>query len=180
MYLITASLLNSWKYFLQYGNVEDFKRTLRRESTPANQYIERGFAFEKWCEENLEETKGGVYQAAFRKEMGDYLLYGRLDCLKAGVIYDYKYASRYDMGKFFNHFQSSMYFELVPEAYKMVYIVTDKKENFDRDTIYQEEYLREDTEPILKTIEIFMNWMKENGYMDYMNLYWIAKKEVIQ
>lgn len=176
MYLITASLLNSWNYFLIRGNAKDFERVLSRQPTPSNQYIKSGFSFEKWCEENLEETKGGVYQVSLSKPLENYLLYGRLDCLKAGVVYDYKYSSTYEYGKFINNYQTAMYLELVPEAFKMVYIVTDKKENFNKENIYYEQYSREDTEPILNTIETFMQWMQNNGYIDYMDKYWIAKE----
>ena len=143
--------------------MEEFLRTLNRQPTPTNKYIERGFAFEKWCESELEETKGGVYQAAFKKEMGEYLLYGRLDCLKAGVIYDYKYSSGYEVGKFYDNFQTPMYLELIPEAFKMVYIVT-KTDNFNADNIFREEYKREEIKPIKPNIDQFIRWINDNGY----------------
>lgn len=155
--------------------MERFIEDLSRKPTPMNQYIERGFAFEKWCEKNLEETKGGQYQVKRYKEVGNYLLYGRLDCLKSDTIYDYKYSSYYKPEKFKYNFQTSMYFELVPEASKMIYIATDKEKDFNQHNLYHEKYTREDTEPILNTIETFMQWIESNGYMDYMNQYWIAK-----
>lgn len=164
MYLMTASLLNSWKYFLQYGNVEDFKRTLNREETPINKYIERGFAFEKWCMENLEETKKGEYQVAVKKRIDDYLLYGRVDCLKDNIIYDYKYSRRYKVGKFKDNYQTAMYFELVPEATKIVYIITNT-DKFSKDNIFYEEYKRNDIQiPILDTVHSFMKWIDDNNY----------------
>lgn len=175
MYLITASLLNSWNYFLKYGNAEDFKRVLSRQSRPTNKYIEIGFEFEKWCENNLNETLKGAYQVSLSKSIDNYFLYGRIDCLKAGIIYDYKYSSRYEMGKFYNNYQTSMYLELVPEARKMVYISTSENKNFNEDDIYYEEYEREDTKPIMQIIEVFMKWIRDNGYIDYMDKYWIAK-----
>ena len=171
MYLITASLLNAWHRLitptLWDKDIEEekaeFMRVLNREPTPTNEYIEKGFAFEKWCEENLIKTKGGVYQVALKKEVGNYLLYGRLDCLKAGVIYDYKFSSRYEVGKFYNNFQTSMYLELVPEAYKMSYIIT-KTDKFNVDDIYVEEYRREEARPIKLDIDLFMKWIVDNGY----------------
>lgn len=171
MYLITASLLNSWKYFLKYGNIEDFQRTLNREKTPMNKYIEWGFAFEQWCMENLEKTKGGKYQLAVKKRTDNYLLYGRLDCLKDNVIYDYKYSSGYKTGRFKDNYQTAMYLELVPEATKVVYIVTNT-DKFSKDNIFYEEYTRNDIQlPILDTVHRFMKWIDDNGYnMDK----WIA------
>ena len=76
MYLITASLLNAWHRLitptLWDKDIEEekaeFMRVLNREPTPTNEYIEKGFAFEKWCEENLIKTKGGVYQVALKKK----------------------------------------------------------------------------------------------------------------
>ncbi len=91
------------------------------------------------------------------------MLYGRLDCLKAGVIYDYKFSSRYEVGKFYNNFQTSMYLELVPEAYKMSYIIT-KTDKFNVDDIYVEEYRREEARPIKLDIDLFMKWIVDNGY----------------
>ena len=95
--------------------------------------------------------------------MGDYLLYGRLDCLKAGVIYDYKFSSRYEVGKFYDNYQTPMYFELVPEAYKMAYIIT-KTDKFSVDNILREEYTRKEAQPIIPVIDEFMGWIKSNGY----------------
>lgn len=179
MYLITASLLNAWHRLITPNlwdkDIEEekaeFMRVLNREPTPINEYIEKGFAFEKWCEENFKETKGGVYQVTIQKEMGDYLLYGRLDCLKAGVIYDYKFSSRYEVGKFYDNYQTPMYFELVPEAYKMSYIIT-RTDKFDTNDILFEEYKREEVRPIKPDIDLFMDWIANNGYSMEK---WIAK-----
>ena len=69
MYLIIASLLNSWRYLLdsEYGNIEDFKKVLERVSTPATKAIETGFVFEKWCEQNFKETRGGMFQVTAKR-----------------------------------------------------------------------------------------------------------------
>lgn len=163
MYLITASLLNSWKYLFSSGNVEQFKRVLDRVPTPSTEAIKKGFAFEKWCEQYFEETKGGVFQLTAKKEIENYLLYGRMDCVKAGVIYDYKYTAKYEPGKFLQNFQTAMYFELLPEAQKMSYIISDS-DNFCVENLYREDYTRQEVEPIITTIHQFMNWINDNGY----------------
>ena len=55
----------------------------------AREAAKTGFAFEAWAEENYMPTWGGCYQVKLAKPLGDFLIYGRLDCLKAGVVYDY-------------------------------------------------------------------------------------------
>ena len=134
IYLMTPSLLNAWIYLLEreYGTVEDFLRTLNREPTPSSESIEKGFMFEKWCEENCLEVQGGVFQYAAKKQIAlcgmEFLLYGRMDCVKAGIIYDFKYTGNYECGKYYGNAQTPTYFELLPEASEMKYIITDKCE----------------------------------------------------
>lgn len=163
MYLITASLLNSWSYLLEseYGNIKDFEKVLAKVPTPTTEAIETGFAFEKWCEQNFEETKGGIFQMTAKKVVGNYLLYGRMDCVKAGVIYDYKYTKKYEPGKFLENAQTAMYLELLPEAKKVSYIITDKK---DFSNLYREDYTREEIQPIMQTVNQFIAWINRNGY----------------
>lgn len=66
---------------------------------------------------------GGVLQYKAKKivEVGgmSLLLYGRLDCLKAGEIIDIKFTKSYDTGKFFSSTQHPTYFELIPEARRL-------------------------------------------------------------
>ena len=84
-YLITPSLLNSWKYVIslenEYGNLEDFKKVLSREPFESNEAIELGFKFEDFMIKNYEPTKNGCYQVKLSKNIttntGEYVLYGR-------------------------------------------------------------------------------------------------------
>ena len=96
-----------------------------------------------------------------KKVVGNYLLYGRMDCVKAGVIYDYKYTKKYEPGKFLENAQTAMYLELLPEAKKVSYIITDKK---DFSNLYREDYTREEIQPIMQTVNQFMAWINQNGY----------------
>jgi hypothetical protein len=80
--------------------LEDFIKVLNKEPFEPTDSILTGFAYEKYMQENYEETKNGAYQVKVNKPFGDYLLYGIVDCLKCGTIYDYKYTSNYDVGKF--------------------------------------------------------------------------------
>ena len=117
IYLITPSLLNSWKNLLEkeYVTVEDFNQVLNREPTPSSESIEKGFMFEKWCENHYPETQGGVFQYAAKKPISfgnmEFLLYGRMDCIKAGIIYDFKYTANYECGKYYGNPQTSAYLE---------------------------------------------------------------------
>ena len=125
-YYITPTLLNSWSYCIKNGTLEDFIKALNKEPFEDTESIIKGKEFEAYMQENYEETKNGAYQVKVSKEYGDYLLYGIIDCLKGGIIYDYKYTKNYDVGKFFNNHQTLMYLEMVPEASKMVYLITNK------------------------------------------------------
>ncbi|MGN1269383.1 MAG: hypothetical protein ACI4UU_00715 [Clostridia bacterium] len=125
-YYITPTLLNSWQYNIKNGTLEDFIKVLNKEEFVPSESILKGFAYEKYMQENYEETLNGAYQVKVSKEYGDYLLYGIIDCLKCGIIYDYKYTQNYEVGKFFNNHQTLMYLEMVPEASKMVYLITNK------------------------------------------------------
>lgn len=172
-YLITPSLLNSWKYAIslenEYGNLEEFIKTLSREPMESNEAIENGFKFEEYMIQNYEPTKNGSYQVKLSKNIitktGTYVLYGRLDCLKAGTIYDYKYTGSYDVGKFYGSYQHPIYFEICPEADKFEYLISnnykDGKEDFN---LYHEIYYREDVKVDLEQeIDNFIEWLKTNN-----------------
>lgn len=172
-YLITPSLLNSWKYAIslenEYGNLEEFIKTLSREPMISTESIKNGFRFEEYMIQNYEPTKNGSYQVKLSKNIttktGTYVLYGRLDCLKAGTIYDYKYTGSYDVGKFYDSYQHPIYFEICPEADKFEYLISnnyrDGKEDFN---LYHEIYYREDAKVDLEQeIDNFIEWLKTNN-----------------
>lgn len=136
--LITPSLLNSYQYFRDYqphDDVEDvdaaeaaqrreFLNTLRRIGTPLTDPIMGGIMFEnavrRYCEtgnatgtvirEVGELVKGGIWQTKVKKELGDFLLYGVLDVMKADTIFDLKKTANYDVGKYLNSAQHRIYF----------------------------------------------------------------------
>lgn len=137
-YLITPSLLGSFAWYLS-DESEDarqkFLNTLakvRTETTPAQQ---RGIDFEnnikQICDENLfdcqevidsipqheleiaEIVKGGLWQQSVKKELKignqEFLLYGRTDVIKRNTIYDIKFTSNYELGKFLDSSQHLIY-----------------------------------------------------------------------
>ena len=137
LYYITPTLLNSWSYCIKNGTLEDFIKTLNKEPFEDTESIIKGKEFEAYMQENYEETKNGAYQIKVSKEYGDYLLYGKVDCLKGGIIYDYKYTENYDVGKFFNNHQTLMYLEMVPE----VYLITNKFEKRPMNEVSEEMFI---------------------------------------
>lgn len=179
-YLITPSLLNSWKYAIssknEYGNLEDFKKVLSREPQETTETQQLGYDFEDFMIKNYEPTKNGCYQVKLYKDIttktGTYALYGRLDCLKAGEIIDYKYKGSYDVGDFEDSYQHPVYFELCPEANKFEYLICNnyrEGKNLEDLNIYHEVYLREDiTMDIGQEIDYFISWLKT---VNLYNLY---------
>ena len=190
-YYITASLLNSWQYNIKNGTLEDFIKVLNKEEFEPTESILKGFEYEKYMQENFEETLGGAYQVKVSKEHGDYLLYGIIDCLKGGIIYDYKYTQNYEVGKFFNNHQTLMYLEMVPEAKKMVYLITNKFEKteypdlnfkdianieYKVGDIFREEYTKDMFPETMDSIlHKFEEWLKQYDLFELYEEKWKCK-----
>lgn len=190
-YYITPTLLNSWSYCIKNSTLEDFIKVLNKEEFELSESIIKGYEFEAYMQENYEETKNGAYQVVVQKEHGDYLLYGKVDCLKGGIIYDYKYTKNYDVGKFFNNHQTLMYLEMIPEASKMVYLITNKfdkieyTENNFQDVknveyevgdIFKEEYTKDMfPETIDSILHKFETWLKQYNLFELYAEKWKCK-----
>ena len=174
-FLITPSLLNAWRYAIadsnDYGNLEDFKKVLSKVPFEKTEAIKTGFQYEDFMIKNYEETKNGCYQVKLYKNIttktGTYVLYGRLDCLKAGKIYDYKYTGTYDVGKFYDNYQTPIYLELAPEAKEIEYLVCNnykEGKKLEELNIYHEVYKREEVKLDLEyEIDCFVAWLKTNN-----------------
>ena len=153
----------------------EFLHVLRREPTPTTEAMQKGIDFENLVTNIVNgagDSKGRWYDAA-RKVAGyvrggilqykarriitvrnvELVLYGRLDCLKAGVIQDIKFSGSYERGKYFSSTQHPTYFEIVPEAKSFVYLVSNGSE------VWTERYFREETPSILPTISDFLEWL---------------------
>ena len=187
-YYVTPTLLNSWQYSIKNGTLEDFIKVLNKEEFEPTESILKGFEYEKYMQENYKETLNGAYQVKVSKEYGDYLLYGIVDCLKNGIIYDYKYTKNYDVGKFFNNHQTLMYLEMIPEAKKMVYLITNKfnkveqpdlnfkdlsKIEYEVGNIFREEYTKDMfPETIESILHKFEQWLKIYNLYDLYTEKW--------
>ena len=198
--LLTYSLVSAWQWALnEYSGdtgFEDFMNTLNRvEKTSYTESQLKGIAFEDavWrmangipedgiygaeyeCAKQLAEVvKGGMYQYSANTEVDvdghTFILYGKIDFLKAGVIHDIKRTSKYEVGKYYGSFQTNIYFKLVPNAYAFEYDVCDGK------NVFKEIYSREETPPVEPTIRDFMNWLKANGLWETYLEKWKSKWE---
>lgn len=192
-YLMTHSLLSSWLYAMKdnpYSDAEDpwedFLRTLRREPGKQSDAMTKGLDFELDvmrcvnCEEPkypgaaviADIVRDGVFQLSqnVKVQIGSkqIILHGRLDCLKAGVIYDIKYSGNYERGKFFNSTQHPMYFELIPEAHEFSYLVSDFN------NVWTETYRRDETPSIIPTICDFFTWLETVGLDGEYRQHWVA------
>ena len=154
----------------------EFMQTLRREPTPTTEAMQNGIDFEDlvtdtihgradpkapWytaAERVARRCAGGVLQYKARKpiEVGgvQLLLYGRLDCLKAGEIIDVKFSKSYDVGKYFSSTQHPTYFELIPEARRFTYLVSNGS------AVWPETYRRDEAPSIFPVISDFLDWLR--------------------
>jgi hypothetical protein len=102
-----------------------------------------------------------------------FLVYGILDALRAGIIYDVKFRNKSlgsdDIyGKYLDSPQHPAYFYIVPEATEFRYLVSDGED------VYQEVYARENTRPIGEIIKEFVASMESMGLMDRYKQHWVA------
>lgn len=169
---------------------QDFLRTLRKEPGEQTEAMLNGIAFEdlvtdivsgdadtghKWYEAACKVAglvKGGQLQYKAKKEITvsgvNLLLYGRLDVLKAGEIIDIKFSKSYDRGKYIDSTQHPTYMELIPEAYRFTYLVTNGSE------VWTESYRRDETPDIVPVIEGFLQYLREADLWEVFAANWKA------
>lgn len=195
--LITQSLLAGWSYMYdcwesqQESAQESFISTLNREPFEPTEPMIHGLAFEREVyaivagstKPPYEQWKEGVLQVA-DKLMGasvqlklysdinvdgqDYLLCGVLDALKGGVIYDVKFSKSYQVGKYLKSPQTPAYFQLVPEARKFQYLISDGNE------MWVETYRRHEVKPIADYIREFVKSLDLMGLLETYKEKWSA------
>lgn len=173
--------------------MEDFLKVLRREPRETTEAMQNGLDFEALvyrCARGVYETtnkddrwydaaceiadviRGGVIQYKAKKPLTvagtDILLFGVLDVLKAGTIYDVKFSKSYDRGKYFDSTQHPAYFELIPEAQDFTYLVSNGS------AVYTETYRREETRSIIPVCSDFLLWLQSSRLMDTYKETWVA------
>ncbi len=115
-------------------------------------------------------VRGGQFQYVSTKRIElegmELLLYGRLDTLKAGNIFDIKFSKSYERGKYFDSTQHPMYLEIVPAAGSFTYLVSNGVD------VWTEKYRRDETPSILPIIVDFLRWLRAAGYMALFQQHW--------
>lgn len=172
---------------------EEFLQVLRRETTPTTEAMQKGIDFEdlvtaiaeddadgmlehpKWFDAAAQVAAivgGGEPQYRAKKIITvadmEFVLYGRLDWLKAGVVYDIKFSGSYDKGKYIDSTQHPVYLETVPEAHSFVYLVSNGT------NVWQETYRRDETADIKPMIADFIAWLTVNGLLALYKQHWEA------
>ena len=130
----------------------DFLKTLSRERFEPNEAMQKGIDFEneiktiadKFIELKIEDyeaksnlfkiadiVKGGLWQQTCKKDLTignqEFLLYGKCDVVKRNTIYDIKYTSNYEVGKFLDSAQHLIYLYCL-DLPKFQYLVSDGEE----------------------------------------------------
>jgi len=196
-YMITHSLLYAWLYSMRdnpYAGERDayqeFLQVLRREPTPTTEAMQNGIDFENLVTDILRHKgnpksgwfeaagdiaafiRGGQLQVKVKRDMQiageNILLYGRLDALKAGVVYDIKFSKTYERGKYLHSTQHPVYLALVPEATEFTYLISNGA------NVWQESYRREETEDVRNIISYFLAWLKNQGLLELYKEKWLA------
>lgn len=169
---------------------QEFLQALRREPGEQTEAMRNGIEFEdlvtdivngdadtehKWYEAALKVArivKGGWLQYKAKKEITvsgiKILLYGRLDVLKAGEVIDIKFSKGYERGKYISSTQHPTYLELIPEAEKFTYLVSNGSE------VWTETYRRDETPDITVIIASFLEYLKVNGLWELYVKHWAA------
>lgn len=169
----------------------DFMRTLRREPSIPTEAMQNGIDFENLVTDILNDRantsdkwyaaaakiaqiiKGARLQVPAKRFVTirgmEIMLYGRLDALKAGVVYDIKFTKHYEAGKYFDSPQHPMYLDIVPEADAFTYLASDGS------NVWPETYRRDETSDIVPIVEWLFSWFDTNGLMDTYKKLWVAK-----
>ncbi|MEN6487269.1 MAG: hypothetical protein ABFD66_00045 [Smithella sp.] len=175
----------------QRDNYADFIAALNREPIPTTEAMQKGIDFENLVTDitlgkgDVKDyryeaasqvaaiIKGGLLQFRARREIEvkglPMLLYGRLDALKAGTVYDIKFSGSYDAGKYINSTQHPTYLDIVPEAKMFTYLVSNGT------YVWKETYRRDEVPSIIPVIEDFLNWLELQGLMETYKAKWLSK-----
>lgn len=202
-YLITQSLLSSWGYMFncyedgQEAARASFLQTLNREPVEQTDAMRNGIEFErevyraaagirrkphsKW-ENGIQAVatviKGAPVQVRVQRDIEicgiNFLLYGILDAIKAGTIYDVKFVNKgfgsQDLaGKYFDSPQHPAYLYALPEAFRFEYLVSDGND------LYREVYDRTNTRPIGEIISEFIQSVCSMGLLELYTEKWSVK-----
>ena len=202
--LLTQTLIGAWSYAMDAHESAkedawgEFMKTLHRiprESTPE---LENGILFENEvysCAAGCERNEHPVWENGIRKVADivrgsavqvrlsrplraaeeDLLLYGVLDAMKCGTIYDVKFSNRsfgsVDLaGKYMESPQHPAYLYLAPEARDFQYLVSDGED------LYTERYDRKNTRHIGEIAAEFIGFLRAADLMDIYREKWVTQR----
>jgi hypothetical protein len=156
-YLITPTLINAYQYYINdefkspAESRADFLKTLSREKFEANEAMQKGIDFEEEifiqcslekevgkkltsnpiCDAIVKIVKGGIWQQTCKKDLQvgnqEFLVYGKMDIVKEDTVYDIKFTSNYELGKFLNSAQHLIYLYCTGLP-KFQYLISDGKD----------------------------------------------------
>lgn len=191
---ITPSLLNAWIYCLEgeFSNEKSYEELIKQiKKEPIdlsnNEAVQKGIAFEKECCDGLDKDispiiNGGIFQFKAHREAEidgvNVLLYGILDVLKGGKIYDIKRVRLYEPGKYFTSMQHHFYLSFFTQnqVREFTYLIKDDELIFHHETYYNEG----DSvhfEKCKKVVSDFFNWLKIHNLYDIFLDKWKQKGE---
>ncbi|MGN1118304.1 MAG: hypothetical protein ACI4RU_06800 [Acutalibacteraceae bacterium] len=203
MYLLTQSLISSWKYIFdcfegyEEDAYESFLKTLRREPSEPNEAMQNGIDFEnevykasagilrephrKW-ENGIQRVatliKGSSVQVKCQREFeldGEtYLCYGIMDALKAGHIYDVKFSNK----SLTSVDCPGKYFD-VPQTSAYLFCVPEALDFSyllsDGEDVYIEKYTPDMVRPFPEIAKEFLNSIEKMGLIEIYREHWKAK-----
>ena len=171
---------------------KDFLITLNRVPIPTNEAMQKGIDFEnlieaicaghspvehKWFDaanEIAHEVMGAQFQITAKKNIEvagwPIQLKGRLDSLKAGIVGDFKFSSKYEVGKFFGSPQHPIYMELISGATVFVYYVSNGSR------VWRETYTRAECRPVGEVIQPFLDYLQNTGLNSLYKEKWIVNE----
>ena len=202
-YLMTQSLISSWNYLhqcreeSQESAYNDFLNTLNRIPKETTPEMQNGIDFEnevykaaagiprsahpKW-ENGINAVatliKGAPVQVTAQRELTigsmNLLVYGVLDALKAGTIFDVKFSNKGFgsaelAGKYLDSPQHPTYFFIVPEAQEFKYLVSDGED------LYTECYTRKNSRPFEEIAKEFLASLEAMNLLDTYKAKWVSK-----
>ena len=187
----TDELSKEDKITLAQGKAKaEFVDLLMRKPIPDNENMRLGREYEDKVCTGLDEVfspivENGAFQVTVTKDV-DILgvpitLYGVLDVLKGGKIYDIKRIRKpYKYPKYKTSHQHPMYLYLVPQAIDFTYLMCDdrvdsKTENVREKAHNTEHYTRDNVEDIIQVCTQFISWLQANDLFDIFIEKWKMK-----
>lgn len=142
--------------------------------------ITQKYSYHKWyngAKAVATVIKGAQVQVKASRELTvagmDFLVYGILDALKAGSIYDVKFLNKSFgsaelAGKYLESPQHHAYFYLIPEAVDFTYLVSDGQD------LYTERYTPDMCKPFPDIVSQFIASITSMGLLDVYKEHWQA------